>query len=174
MTLSVLVNNLFRKIHKPSYEEPVLGNSNVLTAIDPGDNWEDAGIALAGMPETEGTYNTAYSVGKSWEHPPVVRQGKLKLTINGEEKYIGGIFPQGQVGTYNMGLPPIIATYLQALRKRDISIEDSQDISTSITTLYLPLVLGKILADIGSLDQLDNLGLKISFKHKTTGKEIEL
>jgi hypothetical protein len=129
-----------------------------------------AGIRREGRasPNEAAALPEVYRLGRSWfdnKSIPIVQYEEP--THN---------YPIGEVGTNNIGSPVVLNTYMQRLRAI-MSSEVAQEVTAfdndmaSLITLYFPLILGKIMKDKRTSENLD---IRVRFRHKNNGDSFVL
>jgi uracil phosphoribosyltransferase len=81
-----------------------------------------------------GTWTNAVRIARAWDRPPTERR-----------------LLENKIGTYNLGLPPLIATVMQGLRDKRVNPENPEDVRNfqqgiaQVTQLVTPLILADVI-----------------------------
>lgn len=148
MGLSTLVNRMFERVNKP---EPQKRKSKAK-------GYENIAPHESGVP-----YGNVWRLSKAFQEPY-----SLKFLEDHN-------LPPG-IGTFNDNMPIPIASYMQELRNASIDPTNEDDVAhfqemiASVSTLFMPLVLGQILEQQGKGDLYDKLSINVKFKHRETEK----
>ncbi len=153
-TLGEVVDEIFQQVGIPEIlKRPIPASADVLRAIGPPEGWAASEVGYAAPFETSGHWSQVWRIGRAWqEGPPAVEFGSLA----GHSHQ----FPYGAVGSYNIGLPPAPAGYLQMLREGSVDPADPSHITTfqknmaQLLEISLPLLLAKVMRDTPLADAM--------------------
>ena len=147
MTLETLANTVFKEVMKP--EDKKRKSSGLHQYIAPY--------------ETKEPYKNMWRISHAFDKP---------FEIQFMPEYN---LPR-EVATLNLGMPLPIANYMQEMRNQKIDptkqdhVAYFQDLTASVTSLFMPVVLSQILSTQKIDVSLDNLGIRVNFKHKNSGE----